>query len=104
MSPAVLAFSSIIGGAAAGTALSTLFVWLSLREWKALSSLADPRSISFAGTILGPVAALVICWTLSRGIAETWRRMAMAVTASFGALAAGGIAVVVGIWAVMLPN
>jgi hypothetical protein len=82
-----IALSTMIAGAAAGTAVATVFVWLSWRGWGFLSVFGDPRNLVFAGNfVFAPVTAFLIAWPRLMSIDETWRRAAMSVTAAFGAL------------------
>ena len=101
---AALAFASIIAGAAAGTTVSTLFVWLSWRNWSVLSVFGEPANLALAGSGLGVLCAMIVCWQHSRGLEETWRRAAMAVAAAFGAAAASTIGAVLSTYSSITSN
>lgn len=76
----LLALGSIVAGAAAGAASTTAGVWAA--NWLM-------REAALVGNGLGLLIALVVSWICSTGLEETWRRAAIAVVASFGAMAAG---------------
>ena len=76
----LLVLGSIFAGAAAGAASTTAGVW-------ALNWLKGDAVL--VGNGVGLLLALVVAWTCSAGLEETWRRAAIAVVASFGAMAAG---------------
>jgi hypothetical protein len=85
-----LTLSAIFGGAAAGAAVATFGVWLA--NWMNLNgktTFGDPRNVFVAGMVLGIVTTLALAWSMSSSLLETWRRAAIAVTASFGTFAAG---------------
>jgi hypothetical protein len=85
-----IALSSIFAGAAGGGAVATVCVWIA--NWMNLNgktTFGDPSNVVFGGVGLGIILAFWRAWTMSGGLGETWRRAAIAVTACFGALAAG---------------
>ena len=100
-----IALSTIIGTAAAGAAVATVFVWLSWRGWGFLSVFGDPRNLVFAGNFFfAPVTAFLMAWPRLVSIDETWRRAAMSVTAAFGALGGAWGAFPVSMAAMMTMN
>src|SRR5437868_2143632 len=76
----LLALGSVFAGAAAGAASTTAGVW-------ALNWLQGDAVLMGSG--MGLLLALIVSWICSAGLEETWRRAAIAVVASFGAMAAG---------------
>jgi hypothetical protein len=76
----LLVLGSVIAGAAAGGASTTAGVWAS--TWFS-------RDAVLLGNGIGVLLAPLLAWTCSTGLEETWRRAAVAVVASFGAMAAG---------------
>ena len=72
-----MVLGSIFAGAAAGAASTTAGVW-------ALNWLKGDAVL--VGNGVGLLLALVVAWTCSAGLEETWRRAAIAVVASFGAM------------------
>lgn len=93
MNPIVVTLASIATGAAAGAAVATAGVigaWMLLEQ--GINTFGDPRNSVFAATALGLVVAVVLGWTLTRGLAETWRRGVAAVLAAFGCVMLGAAA------------
>ncbi|MBI4502134.1 MAG: hypothetical protein HY700_13355 [Gemmatimonadetes bacterium] len=100
-----LTLGSIFAGAAAGAAVVAAGVWTG--NWLMMNgkmTLGDPRNAVFLGGAVGLLLALFVGWTCSAGLEETWRRAAIAVVATFGAVAAGGASYLLSVYSLMMMS
>lgn len=95
-----IALSGLFLGVGVGGAIESLCTWLAWRE--SFQSFGD--RLVFVGWGVGAVSAFVLTWTFSRGVEETWRRAALAVTSAFGAWGAGGLGFWISMQSMMFMN